>query len=75
LIKASELENKGEKMEIDITNIQAVGVKGDDIVVLAPKQIMSKQEALVHAAWLVCLADEENAGDLFEEILTKVTTS
>ena len=53
--------------ENEIANTQFVGVRGDTIVVLMPKQKMTKREALVHAAWIVALVadtDEE-----FQEIL------
>jgi len=51
-------------------NAQLVGVQGNNIVVLLPKLVMTKEEALYHAAWLVCLA-EENDGQ-FDEILKAV---
>lgn len=50
-------------------NQQAVGVQGDKIVVLIPKFVMSKQEALAHAAWLVALADDK---DEFSQYLEAV---
>jgi len=37
-------------------NDQMVGVQGKDITVLAPKQIMSKEEAVRHACWLLVLS-------------------
>ena len=40
-------------------NDQFVGVRGDKIVVLAPKQSMARAQALRHAAWIVALADED----------------
>ena len=39
------------------------------IVIAKPKQVMTKQEALVHAAWIVALADDK---DEFERILEDV---
>jgi hypothetical protein len=59
-------------MSEGIFNTQAVGVQGERIVVLSPKASMTKHEALVHAAWLVALADEENK---FPEILKEVQES
>lgn len=55
--------------EIDTSNSQLVGVLGDDIVVMMPQQRMTKFEALLHAAWLVALADDN--GD-FTDILQAV---
>lgn len=55
---------------MDTSNIQMVGVQGGDIVVMAPKTRMTKDEALMHAAWIVALADE---GGNFETILDAVT--
>lgn len=55
--------------EIDTFNKQLIGVKGNDIIIMLPKQKMSKEEALVHAAYLVVLADGE---DRFQEILEAV---
>ena len=61
-------------MTIDIFNKQMVGGFGTGstakILVALPKQIMSKKEALVHAAWLVCLAEDEEGQ--FDEILQAV---
>lgn len=57
------------KKEIDIGNYQAVGARGDQIVVILPKRTMTKEEALVHAAWLVAMADDNEE---FEKILSKV---
>jgi hypothetical protein len=54
---------------IEITNRQLVGRKGDRVVVMLPVQTMTVEEALVHAAWIVALADEN---DQFPEILERV---
>lgn len=43
--------------DIDIANRQLVGTNGDTISVMAPRPTMTKEEALVHAAWLIALAD------------------
>jgi len=45
--------------EIGIANEQLVGAQGDQIVVAMPKQRMTRDQALLHAAWLVALADDE----------------
>ena len=47
-------------METD--NKYIVGVRGKDIVVLVPPWKMNKEEALLFAAWIVALADD-NAGE------------
>ena len=56
-------------MEIDTFNDQFVGVNADGIVVLSPKQRMTKPEALRHAAWLVALADDDGE---FADVLAAV---
>lgn len=60
------------KKEYDCTNYQAVGMNSDEIVILMPRARMTKEEALIHAAWLVVLADDENE---FPEILEQVKSS
>lgn len=45
----------------DTFNAQMVGVSGDRIVVMMPKSAMTKAEALMHAAWLVALADNSGS--------------
>jgi hypothetical protein len=45
---------------IDTTNLFWVGVKGEAIVVMRPRQHMTKAEALNLAAYLVVLADEND---------------
>lgn len=61
-------------MNHDIANVQLVGVRGGDrIVVVAPRVHMTKPEALVHAAWLVALA-EQTPGE-FDEILAAVRST
>ena len=59
----------------EIANDQMVGVQGDYIVVLFPKQRMTKDEALIHAAWLVALADETSDHSRFREILEAVEST
>ena len=53
----------------DVTNHQLVAANKGNIVIAKPKQVMTKQEALVHAAWIVALADDK---DEFERILEDV---
>ena len=43
-------------MVIDTTNWQLVRCRGEKVVVMAPSSIMTKEQALVHAAWLVVMA-------------------
>ena len=53
-----------------ISNDQFVGVRGDGLVVVAmPRAVMTKTEAVRHAAWLVALADD---GDEFASVLAAV---
>lgn len=56
--------------DIDITNKQMVGVRGNNIVFLNPPTKMTKREALVMAAWIVCLAenDEDDFGLIVEAV-------
>jgi hypothetical protein len=53
----------------DVTNHQLVAANQGKIVIAKPKQVMTKQEALIHAAWIVALADDK---DEFERILEDV---
>jgi len=55
--------------ERDATNHQLVAASKGNIVIAKPKHVMTKQEALVHAAWIVALADDK---DEFEQILEDV---
>lgn len=49
---------------MEVPNTQFVGRDcGTHIVVLLPKQRMTMREALIHAAWLVALADDEEEFD------------
>ena len=52
-----------------MTNHQLVAANKGKIVIAKPKHVMTKQEALVHAAWIVALADDK---DEFERILEDV---
>jgi len=56
----------------DVANLQIVSVRENEILVLAPRQRMTKQEALVHAAWLVALADSSVEFVEFRSILREV---
>lgn len=52
-----------------VVNMQMVGSLGENITVMMPATRMGKREALIHAAWLVALADKNNE---FEAILRAV---
>lgn len=58
---------------MDISNTQVVGSQGDTITVALPWRRMTRTQALVHAAWLVSVADP--VGDDFAEVLAKVQSS
>ncbi len=46
----------------DVPNSQLVALRGETVVVMAPRVHMSAEEALVHAAWLVSVASCAMAG-------------
>jgi len=54
---------------MDTTNKQLVSTNGEQILVIMPAQRMSKADALLHAAWLVALADDD---DTFADVLEAV---
>jgi hypothetical protein len=61
------------KYEGDITNLQAVSAKGDGkVLILSPSPLMSKTEALVHAAWIVAIADQSENFEEFRRVLKAV---
>ena len=55
--------------ELDTVNLFAVGVHGEDIVVLAPARNLTKEGALNLAAWLVAVSGEE---EKFAALLERV---
>lgn len=62
--------------EVSIVNDQLVGTTGypePHISVMIPKAEMTADEALVHAAWLVILADP--MGDRFQAILDRIRST
>lgn len=59
--------------ELSVDNDQAVGARGDHVVVVMPKTRMTRAEALRHAAWLVVVADP--LGDEFERVLNAVRST
>lgn len=58
---------------MEVPNSQMVGVRDGKIVVLFPRREMTKDEAMIHAAWLVTLADMSGEClNRFEEIVMEV---
>ena len=53
----------------DVSNCQLVTTNGDKIVVVWPNITMDCHQALVHAAWLVALVDDD---ERFRKILAAV---
>jgi hypothetical protein len=43
--------------EIDTFNKWGIGCRGEQLVIMRPPQVFSKEEALLLAAWLATLAD------------------
>lgn len=41
---------------MDTSNVQGVVLAGEDIAVLMPRRRMTPHEAMMFAAWLVCMA-------------------
>lgn len=65
------------KFEGDSANQQLVGSLGsidepNTIVVNAPLSVMTKEQALIHAAWLVAVADRSENFQEFRGILKAV---
>lgn len=59
--------------DIDITNRCAVGASGAQIRILMPRHRFSAAEALVHAAWLVTIAEAITPGSpTFDQVLEAV---
>lgn len=54
----------------NVVNDQVVGVQGDNVVVLCPKVIMTQEQAMVHAAWLLALSmrSKEEFLRVYEEV-------
>lgn len=67
---AAQMQHQHEKELMETINDQAVAVQGDKIVIMLPKRVMTKEEALRHAAWLAVLAD--TTGDDFEKVLEAI---
>lgn len=59
----------------DTFNVQLVGARGNMIEIMLPKRTMTKEEALVHAAWIVAVADESLGNEKFFSILREIQSS
>lgn len=57
------------EIEVETGNMQGVAVQGDSVIVLMPRQRMTRSEAMTHAAWLVALS---GGRDMFLEVLDAV---
>jgi hypothetical protein len=65
------------KYEGDIANIQIVALENpssdnERVRVMSPSPVMSKEQALVHAAWLVAVADSSENFEEFRRVLRAV---
>lgn len=62
--------------DVDTMNRQLVGIQGDLVTVMMPARQMTHEQALIHAAWLVAMAECSGAshgtGGRFAGILAKV---
>jgi hypothetical protein len=61
------------KYQGDVSNSQLVGGQADETVrVLAPLSVMTREQALIHAAWLVAMVDKTPDFQEFRGILKAV---
>ena len=60
------------KYEGDVENHQMVAKQGDTVRVMSPLPVMTKEQALIHAAWIVAIADQSDDYTEFREILKRV---
>ena len=58
--------------EINTMNVQLAGAQGDSVVVMIPRNVMTPDEALLHAAWLVQIADVLDPEHSFDDYLQAV---
>jgi hypothetical protein len=58
--------------EGDIANVQEVSADSETIRVLSPSPAMTKEQALIHAAHIVALADKSENFHEFRQILKAV---
>jgi hypothetical protein len=60
------------KFEGDVTNMQLVSLADETVRVMSPSAVMSREAALIHAAWIVALADRSDNFEQFRRILRTV---
>lgn len=58
--------------EIDTLNRFMVGARGDNITIMRFSPLLSKEEALNLAAYLVCLADNSPTHEEFHKVLSAI---
>lgn len=58
--------------EIETMNDHLIGMRGDLITVMVPPQVMSIEEGLRFAAWIVAMADPSPGHSRFEMVLRAV---
>ena len=56
--------------KLNLGNLQAVGIQGERVLIPLMRQELSREAALVHAAWIVAIC-ERREGE-FKEILEAV---
>lgn len=61
-----------EKTDIDTSNSQLIGMRGDNLIVMMPQREMTKEAALRHAAWIVALADRSEDHREFLAVLEAI---
>jgi len=59
-----------EDAKMEVNNKYCVGVQGDSLTILLPPRLLSKSDALLLAAWLVTLAEQEEGE--FQQVLEAV---
>lgn len=61
------------KYEGDVTDHQGVVITAEDAIqVQSPLAVMTREQALIHAAWIVAQADRSENYTEFREILKRV---
>ena len=61
---------------IETLNKFLVGVRGDEIVIMnPPRTLISKEDALLLAAYLVAMADTSEGHEQFERVLEAVEST
>ena len=52
-----------------IDNALGVGIRGDKVVIVWSKSVMSQAEAINMAAWIVALTDKEEFERVLEDVM------